>query len=158
MNDAQAAFLLCRSSFIVPRSSFSGRAVNRRSSREPQRGKKARRRQPPRPARSQAAFVCTVCRKPIGDPLYTGPLGHRRRGECLECFLDRRYGPGWRRRKLANADRRLLDMVWLLHQGHGQVEIADRLQCHRNTVARQVERLKRFPSLLSRVVELLGIG
>jgi len=91
-------------------------------------------------------MICALCNTEV-PPYYRGPIGHAPENACLECWLD--Y---WEVREfLASTGGDPGPMDWMLFlrmRGMSQCDAALIIGVHRNTIARWIGRIRRFPELM----------
>ena len=90
--------------------------VNRRRDRQDPR--RYRGRAEPAYVGPTPAFICQSCLEPIGDPSYTGPIGHAPQNICFTCWVNAFEQPpkDWPKDILA---------LWYMSQGWTQAQAAE---------------------------------
>lgn len=93
------------------------------------------------------AFRCPYCKEPYGDGAYHGPSPHAPSRLCFDCWVDQ--WAQFEERILREGDWTVLDeALWLICQGFSQAKAADIVGRHRNSLARWLLWMRKFPHLI----------
>jgi len=93
---------------------------------------------------SPPAFVCPLCLRSYGDPLYHGPAGHAPQGLCFDC-----WAAEWaliQAGMLNTGDWTTLDSaLWLICAGFTRQQAANIIGVARRTIYRWIRALRKDP-------------